>query len=115
VSSCRGYWGCCVHSVRWNKVAFEGKQVDLACVLFDDTGAAKETVYYGLMEGRKRTVTQKMDALDAGDVPGADDALIEINLGKMDPVIKALVFTLNTGMGFHLSGCVRACYPPPPR
>jgi len=76
--------------------------VDLACVMFDETGAAKETVYYGLMMGRKRTVTMMAD-----DATGTDDALIEINLGTMDPVIKAMAFTVNTGMGFDLSGYAR--------
>jgi stress response protein SCP2 len=93
------WWGA-GYSAFWNKAAYEGKDVDLACVMFDETGVAKETIYYGLMMGRKRTVTMQAD-----DATGMDDALIEINLGKMDPVIKAMAFTVNTGMGFDLSGC----------
>lgn len=97
----RWCWWCAGYSACWDKASHEGKDVDLACVMFDETGAAKETIYYGLMMGRKRTVTMKAD-----DATGTDDALIEINLGTMDPVIKALAFTINTGMGFDLSGCV---------
>lgn len=80
-----------------------GQQIDLdaSCVLFDETGAAVDTVWFRQLRSKDGSVTHTGDNL-TGEGEGDDEQII-VDLAQVPGSVKSLVFVVNSFTGQNFS------------
>ena len=71
--------------------------LDASCVLFNDQNALVDTIYFGQLKSRDGSIIHTGDnRTGAGD---GDDEQIIVDLDKVPPTVKSLVFTVSSYTG----------------
>ena len=71
--------------------------LDASCVMFDEAGRAVDTIYYAQLQSRDGSVIHTGDNL-TGEGEG-DDEQIRVDLSRVPPNVKTLVFVVNSFTG----------------
>ena len=71
--------------------------LDASCVMFDEAGRAIDTIYYGQLHSKDGSIIHTGDNL-TGEGEGDDEQII-VNLDRIPPNIRALVFVVNSFTG----------------
>ena len=71
--------------------------LDASCVMFDEAGRAVDTIYYAQLQSRDGSVIHTGDNL-TGEGEG-DDEQIKVDLSRVPPNVKTLVFVVNSFTG----------------
>ena len=71
--------------------------LDASCVMFDEAGRAVDTNYYAQLQSRDGSVIHTGDNL-TGEGEG-DDEQIKVDLSRVPPNVKTLVFVVNSFTG----------------
>ena len=71
--------------------------LDASCVMFDEAGRAVDTIYYAQLQSRDGSVVHTGDNL-TGEGEG-DDEQIKVDLSRVPPNVKTLVFVVNSFTG----------------
>ena len=75
--------------------------LDASCVMFDDAGHAVDTIYYAQLYSKDGSVVHTGDNLTgAGE---GDDEQIMVDLSRVPPTVKTLMFTVNSFTGQNFS------------
>jgi tellurium resistance protein TerZ len=71
--------------------------LDASCVMFDEAGRAVDTIYYAQLQSQDGSVIHTGDNL-TGEGEG-DDEQIRVDLNRVPPNVKTLVFVVNSFTG----------------
>jgi tellurium resistance protein TerZ len=82
----------------WDPVK-KGRSIDLdaSCLLFDENKAVLDTVYFGQLNSHDGSIKHTGDNL-TGEGEGDDEQII-VDLSRVHPQVKSLVFTVNSYQG----------------
>ncbi|MBI2373378.1 MAG: TerD family protein [Deltaproteobacteria bacterium] len=80
--------------------------LDASCVVFDANGALVDTVWFGQLKSKDGSISHSGDNLTgAGD---GDDETITVDLTRVSPNVKSLVFTVSSFTGQTFAEVERA-------
>src|SRR5450830_1963972 len=79
----------------------ESVDLDASCLLFDENGHAVDAVWFSQLKSRDGSIVHTGDNRTGAD--DGDDEQINVDLSKVPPQVKSLVFTVNSFTGQNFS------------
>ena len=86
-----------VMGLGWDPSRAASIDLDASCVLFDDNKGMVDSVHFSQLKSKDGSITHTGDNL-TGEGEGDDEQII-VNLDKVSPKVKYLVFTVNSFRG----------------